>query len=42
MFEIEEIINELKNIHDGNAWYGASLNDALNGITCEQAARPLK
>lgn len=38
MSEIEEIIEELKNIHDGNAWHGASLNDALNGITYEQAA----
>lgn len=43
MSEIEEIIEELKNIHDGNAWHGASLKDALSGITCEQAAaRPLK
>jgi uncharacterized damage-inducible protein DinB len=43
MSEIEEIIEELKNIHDGNAWHGASLIDALNGITYEQAAaRPLK
>ena len=43
MSEIEEIINELKNIHDGNAWHGASLNDALDGITSGQgAARPLK
>lgn len=42
MSEIEEIINELKNIHNGNAWHGASLADALDGITCEQAAaRPL-
>ncbi|HEX8396609.1 MAG TPA: DinB family protein [Pyrinomonadaceae bacterium] len=43
MSEIKEIIEELKNIHDGNAWHGASLKDALNGITCEQAAaHPLK
>lgn len=43
MSEIEEIINELKNVHDGNAWHGASLKDALDGITSEQAAaRPLK
>ena len=38
MSEIEGIINELKNIHDGNAWHGASLKDALEGISCEQAA----
>jgi uncharacterized damage-inducible protein DinB len=43
MSEIEEIIEELKNIHNGNAWYGASLKDALDGITSDQAAaRPLK
>lgn len=43
MSEIKEIIEELKNIHDGNAWHGASLKDALDGITCDQAAaRPLK
>lgn len=43
MSEIKEIINELKNIHDGNAWHGASLKDALEGIAYEQAAvRPLK
>jgi len=42
MSEIEGIINELKNIHDGNAWHGASLKDALDGIGYEQAAlRPL-
>ena len=41
--EIKEIIEELKNIHDGNAWHGASLTDALEGIACEQAAaHPLK
>lgn len=34
----KEIINELKNIHDGNAWHGASLKAAIDGITCEQAA----
>ena len=43
MSAIKEIIEELKNIHDGNAWHGASLKDALDGITCDQAAaRPLK
>ena len=43
MSEIKEIINELKNIHDGNAWHGSSLKDALDGIKAEQAAvRPLK
>lgn len=43
MSEIKAIINELKNVHDGNAWHGASLTDALQGIACDQAAaRPLK
>jgi uncharacterized damage-inducible protein DinB len=43
MPEIDEIINDLKNIHDGNAWHGASLKDALDGITYEQAAAlPIK
>ena len=37
MSETEEIIEELKNIHDGNAWHGASLKDALDGINYEQA-----
>lgn len=42
MSEIEGIINELKNVHNGNAWHGASLADALDGIGYEQAAaRPL-
>jgi uncharacterized damage-inducible protein DinB len=43
MSEIKEIINELKNIHDGNAWHGASLKETLDEISCEQAAsHPLK
>jgi len=43
MSEIKEIIEELKNIHDGNAWHGASLAGALHGINYQQAAtRPLK
>src|SRR5215204_3772641 len=43
MSEIQQIVEELKNIHDGNAWHGVSLKDALDGITFEQAAaRPVK
>lgn len=43
MSKIEKITNELKNIHDGDAWHGASLKDALDGIKADQAAaRPLK
>ena len=43
MSEIKAIIEELKNIHDGNAWHGASRKDALDGLTRDQAAaHPLK
>lgn len=38
MSEIESIIEELENVHDGNAWYGASLAEALDGISHDQAA----
>lgn len=38
MSEIERIIEELKNIHGGDAWHGASLADALDGVNFEQAA----
>lgn len=41
--EISRIIDELKNIHNGDAWHGASLAEALDGLTAESAAsRPLK
>ena len=38
MSEVAYITNELKEIHDGNAWHGLSLQEALAGITPEQAA----
>jgi uncharacterized damage-inducible protein DinB len=38
MSEVAHIANELKEIHDGNAWHGLSLVEALDGITPEQAA----
>lgn len=42
MTEIERIIEELNDIHDGNAWHGPSLTESLTGITAEQAAaRPV-
>ena len=42
MSEIADIIEELKNIHDGNAWHGPSLREGLGGLTHEEAAaRPL-
>ncbi|MEO6393601.1 MAG: DinB family protein [Pyrinomonadaceae bacterium] len=42
MSEITSIANELRAIHDGNAWHGASLHDALDGVIADQAAaRPI-
>ncbi|MCI0665053.1 MAG: DinB family protein [Acidobacteria bacterium] len=42
MSEVETIIDELKNIHDGEAWHGPSLIEILSGVTArEAAARPL-
>jgi len=42
MSEIQTIIDDLKNIHDGDAWHGPSLKEILSGVTARQAAaRPL-
>src|SRR5262245_61859382 len=42
MSEIQTIIDDLKNIHDGDAWHGPSLKEILSGVTAEQAAaKPL-
>jgi uncharacterized damage-inducible protein DinB len=42
MSEVRTISDDLKNIHDGEAWHGPSLKDILSGVTAEQAsARPL-
>jgi uncharacterized damage-inducible protein DinB len=38
MSEIAAIIDELKNIHDGDAWHGPSLKENLAGISATQAA----
>ena len=38
MSEIQTIIDDLKNIHDGDAWHGLSLKEILSGVTAEQAA----
>ncbi|MEP7337696.1 MAG: DinB family protein [Acidobacteriota bacterium] len=38
MSEIVEIIDELKSIHDGDAWHGPSLKENLAGISAAQAA----
>ncbi len=42
MSEIQTIIDDLRNIHDGDAWHGPSLKEILSGVTAEQAAaKPL-
>jgi uncharacterized damage-inducible protein DinB len=42
MSEIQDIIAELRYIHEGDAWHGPSLHEALAGVTAEQAAaRPV-
>jgi len=42
MLNIQTIIDDMKNIHDGDAWHGPSLKEILSGVTAEQAAaRPL-
>lgn len=43
MSELADIIDELKRIHEGDAWHGPALRESLNGVTAEQAAaRPVK
>ena len=42
MSEVKAIIDDLKNIHGGEAWHGPSLKEILAGVTAQQAAaRPL-
>lgn len=42
MSELSFLIDELKSIHDGDAWHGPSLKEAVAGLTAEQAAaRPI-
>jgi len=42
MPEIGRLVEQLKNIHEGDAWHGAALHETLNGISAEQAvAQPL-
>ena len=43
MTEIERILDQLKRAHEGNAWHGPSVREALTGVTAHQAhARPLQ
>jgi uncharacterized damage-inducible protein DinB len=38
----QTIIDDVKNIHDGDAWHGPSLKEIISGVTAEQAAaKPL-
>jgi uncharacterized damage-inducible protein DinB len=42
VFELNRIIEELKNIHDGDAWHGASLREALAGLNdVEASTKPI-
>ena len=42
MSEREHIIDELRRIHDGDAWHGPALRELLTDVSAEQAAaRPL-
>jgi len=38
MSELTFVLDELKDIHQGNAWHGPSLRESLAGLTAEQAA----
>src|SRR5437867_12394646 len=42
MSQVANLLDELKRIHNGGAWHGPALREALAGVTAEQAtARPL-
>lgn len=38
MSEIADIVDELRKIHEADAWHGMSLREALTGLSPEQAA----
>ncbi len=41
--ENEKLVDELRRIHDGDAWHGPALRELLSGLTPEQAnARPIE
>ena len=43
MSEMANILDELRRIHDKDAWHGAALKESLADVTAEQAAaRPVK
>ena len=39
MTEVDRILDQLQRAFDGDAWYGPSLNDALDGVDARQAVR---
>lgn len=42
MSELASIIEDVRRVHTGDAWHGPSLQEALSGLTAEQAAaKPL-
>ncbi|PYS83670.1 MAG: hypothetical protein DMF67_08355 [Acidobacteria bacterium] len=42
MSEVANVLDELRWIHEGDAWHGAALKESLSGVTAEQAAaRPV-
>ena len=39
MTEIDRIADQLRRAHEGEAWHGPALNEILQGVTAEVAAR---
>jgi uncharacterized damage-inducible protein DinB len=39
MSEVDRILDQLQRAFDGDAWYGPSLSDALDGVDARQAVR---
>src|ERR1700754_393239 len=38
MSQIDSIVDELRRIHDGDAWHGPALREVLNDVSAAQAA----
>lgn len=36
---LNRIVDQVRRMHDGDAWHGPSITEALDGITAEQATR---
>jgi hypothetical protein len=39
--ELSRIVDQLRRLHEGDAWHGPSLHEALEGVTPEMAAKPV-